>query len=427
MAVVPGIHLPNMSNLHHQHSWGDDPDGPPNGPVLGVEHDYQRDLLRDGFVVIPTALGSEWQKLQQAQVSFDQHFRESPELLNAQPENPAWKNVLGGFAAMGNPSSFHHPFVRAMREMCEAAVLDSDALPLNGRRLEQCFDRIMRRIPGEVTKPESWHRDEALNTQPGDDIFGGWINLDAHPQYFSCAPRTHTEQGARDRNAGFAKITDANHKQYYQQIADNHGRVTIPPGHVLIFYERLVHEVTQSTATYTMRRLFLGWRATSALEPLFGSSETDRWILTQAPPKIKSGQKPAIYPSAYSNFPRNFQTLTTFSKLVFAPECLYNHEVKTGEYKGTIWVRVKASMLGLWEYGLTMHQSYDRYERALLFPSTTVVARTFDSPVQRVHFRLVSPEQWQAHVTNPIAMDAYGNATRRPRPERYVENLEVQF
>jgi hypothetical protein len=44
-----------------------------------------------------------------------------------------------------------------------------------------------------------------------------------------------------------------------------------------------------------------------------------------------------------------------------------------------------------------------------------------------VHFRLVSPEQWQAHVTNPIAMDAYGNATRRPRPERYVENLERQF
>ena len=127
-----------------------------------------------------------------------------------------------------------------MRELCEAVVLDNDALPLNGRALEQCFDRMMRRIPGERTDAESWHRDEAKNTQPGDDIFGGWINLDAQPQHFSCAPGTHLEAGARGRNDGFAKITSAADKARYQQIANAHGPVTIPPGHILIFYERLV-------------------------------------------------------------------------------------------------------------------------------------------------------------------------------------------
>ena len=188
-----------MKNLTGMHA------GEDSNQTQAPHPDYQAHLLREGWVVIPTSLGSDREKLDSVRDAFDEHFRQSPELLNARPEDPTWKNVLGGFAALGNPSSFHHKFVRKMREMCEAAVLDEDALPLNGRRLEQCFDRMMRRIPGESTDVESWHRDEALNTLPGDDIFGGWINLDNESQFFSCAPGTHTEDGVHDRNDGFAR------------------------------------------------------------------------------------------------------------------------------------------------------------------------------------------------------------------------------
>jgi hypothetical protein len=408
--------LPNLSWLSNLPPSEDTSGG--LGPTFHQE-DYQAELVRNGFVVIPTPLGHDAQKLTQVQDAFDQHFRESPELKNARPEDPTWKNVLGGFAALGNPSSFHHPFVRLMREMCEAAVLDNDALPLGGRRLEQCFDRMMRRIPGESTDVESWHRDEALNTNPGDDIFGGWINLDAQPQYFSCAPGTHNEASARDRNAGFAKITSPEEKAHYQGMANANGLVAIPPGHILIFYERLVHEVLKVTATYTMRRLFLGWRATSAREPLFGQQQTDAWIQSQAPPKIKSGQKPAIYPTAYYNFPRNFQRLTDFCVSVFVPQCLYQHAVQSGAQAGTTWTRVERYMRGLADYaGLPMHPAYEPEERKILFPSRRVQLRTFDSPNQRVAYRLVSTSEWRAHLVNPIAMDAQGNPTRRPIPAR---------
>jgi len=411
--------LPALSGLRLGAPTGADGDGA--APALGP--DYQGHLLREGWVVIPTSLGSDAEMLESVRSAFDEHFRQSPELLNPLPEDPTWKNVLGGFAALGNPSSFHHKFVRKMREMCEAAVLDHDALPLNGRRLEQCFDRMMRRIPGESTDVESWHRDEALNTQPGDDIFGGWINLDNESQFFSCAPGTHNEAGARARNAGFAKITSPEEKAHYQAIADAHGPVTIPPGHILIFYERLVHEVLKVTATRIMRRLFLGWRATMAHEPLFGQQQTDAWIQSQAPPKIKSGQRPAIYPTAYYNFPRNFQRLTDFSVSVFVPQCLYQHAVQSGAQAGTTWTRVERYMRGLADYaGLPMHPAYEPEERKILFPSRRVQLHTFDDPSgPRVAYRVASLAEWEEYDATPrVTMDAYGNRGRlgRPGPER---------
>ena len=287
---------------------------------------------------------------------------------------------------------------------------------------------MMRRIPGESTDVESWHRDEALNTQPGDDIFGGWINLDDQPQYFSCAPGTHLEAGAHDRNAGFAKITSAAEKEHYRKIAAAHGKVVIPHGHILIFYERLVHEVVKAKAERIMRRLFLGWRATTATEPLFGQQQTDAWIDAQSPPKIKSGQSPSIYPTAYYNFPRNFATLTDFCKSVFVPECLYSHIVKGGAYAGTTWTRVERTMKGLADYHLPMRPLYEPAERALLAPQRRLFLRTFDeptqrvtfdAPTQRVQFKLVAMSDWETHLN----AQHHHNSTPRPRPKR-VSGLE---
>jgi hypothetical protein len=351
--------------------------------------------VRDGYVVLPTPLGACPEMLAQVQHAFDQHLLESPELRNPRPTDPTWKNVLGGFAAMGNPSSFHHPFVRKMREMCEAVVLDADALPLQGRKLEQCYDRVMRRVPGERTDVESWHRDEAKHTLQGDDIFGGWLNCDAQRQHFSCAGGTHVEEGARSRNDGFSKITSHAEKARYSAIAENGGGpVVIPPGHMLIFYERLVHEVLKTTAKCITRRIFLGWRATMADEPLFGAARTTSWIDDQTTPLIKSGQKPAIYPTAYYNFPRNFQRLTNFSNAVFVPPCLYSHVVRSGDNKGVAMVRVHRNMKGLREYELPLHAPYDEHEIAVLWPSRRWKLFTFDSPGERVGFWAVTADAW---------------------------------
>ena len=242
-----------------------------------------------------------------------------------------------------------------MREMCEAAVLDHEARPLNGRRLEQCFDRMMRRIPGESTDAESWHctRRGAQRRSRATTSLAGGSTLTLSKQYAELRLGTHNEEGARDRNAGFAKITSPEEHAHYQAIADAHGPVEIPPGHILIFYERLVHEVLKVTATRIMRRPLFGQVASNGLrrEPLFGQQQTNAWIDGRRVPKIKSGQKPAIYPSAYYNFPRSSDADRLLRVGLRAGQCSTSTSWWSGAQAGTAWTRVERYMKGLADYG----------------------------------------------------------------------------
>ena len=54
----------------------------------------------------------------------------------------------------------------------------------NGRKLEQDIDRMLWRTYNLQPPAETWHRDEAKTANDDDDVFGGWWNLDAKPQYF---------------------------------------------------------------------------------------------------------------------------------------------------------------------------------------------------------------------------------------------------
>ena len=372
----------------------------------------QSTLENEGVVVIksPLVLSSLRAETREA---FKQHIRESPEFRDPNPDDPTWKPQLGGFAAMANPSSFHHENVRKLREMFMSVMLDADVLPMKGRKLEKPFDRLMYRVVGEKPKAESMHRDEAIMAQDGDTIFGGWVNLDDSSQYFSCAPKTHKEVGGK--NKGFAKIASKEEQEFYRP---QFRRIEIPPGCILVFYERLVHEVLSIKATQPVLRMMLGWRVTNSNEPLFGSSTTADWINNQAVPRIKSGQNPPVWPSAYSNFPKNYATLSQWSQRTYVDACLFTHTVGgTGAAANTQWVRVKANMLSLRDYGLPMHPAYDEHEVRLLMPQYEWQLYTFDSPNQRVGFRAVLPETWAGYLASQHAAPL-GTAIRRPRPER---------
>jgi len=385
------------------------------------ETDYRQILLREGVVVIPTPLINDLNgqsalrtQLQQAYV---QHYRESPEFANPNPTDPRWQPQLGGFAASANPSSFHHVFARQMREMCTSVVLDADVLPIDGRKLEKPFDRVMWRIAGERPTAESMHRDESQTALDGDVIFGGWINLEDVPQNFSCCPQTHQEVGGQNR--GFAKLGAEEQVRYRPHFS----LVSIPPGCMVIFYERLVHEVVSILVPpgRTMIRMFLGWRVTDAEEPLFGTQRTLAWVEDQGVPKIKSGQDPPVWPSAYSNFPRNFQKLTDWSQRTFVPQCLYTHTVAgSGAAAGTTWIRVKAKMRSLREYGLPLHRQYDVHETRLLAPQREWMLYTFDSPATRIKYTAVAPDEWAAYLAAQHAVPL-GSVVRRPRPSRDME------
>ena len=211
------------------------------------DDDYQAFLKKHGYGVIDTTFSKE---LDSTRALFDAMLIDAPEFNKPDLLDPYWKPVLGGFGALANPSSFHHPWVRKMREMLMCEILDYDVLPVEGRNLEQVFDRVMFRRKGDKPTAESVHRDEAVTAKEGDLIFGGWLNFDKTDQKLLCCPGTHLEVGGQ--NKGFAKIKDAKEIEKYRELMRS---VRVPPGHLLVFYENIVHEVASRKAEDDVRRL----------------------------------------------------------------------------------------------------------------------------------------------------------------------------
>ena len=182
----------------------------------------------------------------------------------------------GGFAALNNPGSFHNEFVRRLRRMVEEkAAIDHDVFGLDpakpsehtGWLLEQVVDRMLVRKPSQKVSAESWHRDIARGTHPDDKVYGGWLNLDLDKdQFFSCVPYTAYDGQSLDSD-GFARLTPEQVTALEatpctaEHPLQGRKRIKIPPGHLIVFNERTVHEVAPAPApTKPMLRVFFGWR-----------------------------------------------------------------------------------------------------------------------------------------------------------------------
>lgn len=208
------------------------------------------------------------------------------ELINNPPEflDPKGPLTLGGFGALAIPSSFHHPNIRFIRKKVYETIkpLLKKYFP-NHSNVELLFDRVSIRRVGTSTSKESWHRDVCPDSLPEDIILGGWINLDpsgSPNQKFSCVPGTHTDKTDK---TGFAKtaVNPSNPKIF-----------EVPPGHVILFHQNILHEVKNQKASFESYRLYLGWRLTNSKKPLFDHSDV---IKNQSVPKIPSGQIPPMY------------------------------------------------------------------------------------------------------------------------------------
>jgi len=377
----------------------------------GQEHeDYQDFLKQHGYVVINTAFSKE---LDSTRALFDAMLIDAPEFNKPDLLDPYWKPVLGGFGALANPSSFHHPWVRKMREMLMCEILDYDVLPVEGRNLEQVFDRVMFRRKGDTPTAESVHRDEAATAKEGDLIFGGWLNLDKTDQKLLCCPGTHLEVGGQ--NKGFAKIKDAKEIEKYRELMRS---VRVPPGHLLVFYENIVHEVASRKAEDDVRRLHCGFRVTEHTDPLFGLEPTLKWINDQAVPKIKSGQDPVLFPSNYANFSVMWDKLENWSMRMFAhldKSAYYRHTIKSKNdlYNNRTYWRVAPKLPSLRSLGLKMHPSYEYHEVALMLPQKTWLLD--NGECSRVTYNLPSNEAWQLYkISKEVTPE--GASARRPRP-----------
>lgn len=207
----------------------------------------------------------------------------APELKDPPTETPP---VLGVLGASGLPSMFNRPILRKICcKLHDPIRAFMKPLANDGDRFAQCKDRICYRKPGTKQRTESYHRDEVPTAAPDDQTFGGWLNLGEEPNYFYCAPGTHTELRGTD---GFAKI------KTQTPYLKTEIRVSVLPGHLLIFYDHLAHRVSTAKVKCPSGdlRLFMGWWLGQSDKPLYDNTQA---IEKQGIWQIKSGQWPTMH------------------------------------------------------------------------------------------------------------------------------------
>ena len=279
------------------------------------------------------------------------------------------QRVLGGFGALGNPSSFHHPTIRDLRRLIKREITTplfeayARQQGLDDARLEMLYDRVCVRAEafGNVTE-ETWHRDiydgakHGLRALPStldggkrdDEIFGGWVNLSDQPQRFVGIAGAHRGQRAataQRQGGGFASLTpeqvreerveerlarQANHK-FGSCRCDEKGHIIVPPGHMVLFYQRLLHSVAKGSSPKTPNlRLFLGNRLTCEHVSLF--ENLDRVIENNAVPRIPSGQMPPMYSVNHYMFFSKDPKYRDWAARTFDARCLFQRMTKDGTF-----------------------------------------------------------------------------------------------
>jgi hypothetical protein len=272
------------------------------------------------------------------------------------------RSPLGGFAAYGNPSSFHNPTVRDLRTKAYGIIAPSldKLIERKGEdyKKEMVIDRLVIRPKGRTPSSESWHRDEAPDAATGDVVLGGWWNLDDNVSKFSCVPKSHL---GVDGHCGFSRITS---KEDIAAFTKKKTLVSIPPGAIILFNEKIVHEVLNARKAFTSYRLFLGWRITKESTPLLGASLFTQ-LEEQAPVTIKSKQEPPMW--AKLHWTNWVDKLSAYSE-GYKEVCVEAKTVASGANKGKEFKIVNRNMRSLKDYDFQLYPSYTDEEKSLLTP-----------------------------------------------------------
>lgn len=192
-------------------------------------------------------------------------------------------------------------------------------------------------------------------------VYGGWINLDDVPQFFSCVLGSHTSV---NHGGGFVKVS----KQQAAHIRANKlcTLVEVPPGAILVFNENLIHEVRSRGLGYTMVRLHTAWRLTpgdASMRPGLREQLDTQGIIT-----VKSGQIPPMY--ARLHWVNWTDMLQQWSVASMKPQCLETRTMKSGKRKGQSFTVVHEHMKSLEEYGFQKYSGYDESELSMYRPGT---------------------------------------------------------
>ena len=322
---------------------------------------YAGDLLKNGYVVIPT---NTFKNPAIKRDVLDEATR-FPEF-----QDGVKKYVMGGFGAVNTASGFHNPMSRKIRQWAHPILVTkvfSEVSRLYGGdwNLEQMIDRIVIRNAGEKPSAESFHRDESTSEIASDDdkIFGGWVCLDSKDQYFSCVPCSHRPNSTQHR--GFAKIKKSTALRLKKERMVR--KVVIPPGAILIFFENIIHEVVSKSFNYTLVRQHLAFRLTRStdIRPANLMSKID----DQAVIMLKSGQIGPMH--AKLHWVNWVEKLNKWAVESLDERLLISRTFEKGKHAGETWIVPVEHALSLREYGMEMYSPYSDDEKRLSTPQTS--------------------------------------------------------
>jgi hypothetical protein len=288
--------------------------------------------------------------------------------------------VLGGFAALGNPSSFHNPMVRRLRREAKEAIEPVLRLYRKDDRvkLEVLFDRMMNRPPGKKPVAEMWHSDvnPPEYTLPGDVFFGGWLNTTSVDQFFSFIPGSHLGVRYSHLRGGFAQVP----KKYKDNLGAVKKSFKVPPGYAVIFPQYIKHEVLAvSDNTRYTRRLFLSHRLTMDTESKI--PDKLKMMRNQEVMSLPSGQNSVMYSTQHYKYkdnntmvpiptiPKYKITTTGWSVDSFVPEALITMAPKGKDpYQLVKMVMPSLKYLSKKNSTVKMYTPYTDEEVTMYFP-----------------------------------------------------------
>ena len=272
--------------------------------------DLALELRTQGVVCIPLYTRTQ---LHEHRVRFDMDISAMPELKPPHPgETLEDRPLVGGGTSFVGGSICHAPSTRQVE--LDAYTAARTVLEDYARRwgafshLAQVKDRVCFRPRGLQPAAETSHRDLSPNSPTGSYvIFGGWVPLndeDGQEQFFSCVPGSHTDECARDDKGGFRSLTDAEKRAYRARMQ----RTKIPLGHMILFDQRIVHEVVADKKPYAIRRVFTAFELSRGDAPLplmqrvssMTAADVALMWETQGPFPLKSGQECRTFPKLWA-------------------------------------------------------------------------------------------------------------------------------
>ena len=335
-------------------------------PLVAARMSYAEQLRKTGVVVVPLG-DAVIENMPETRQEVARVAHNAPEFCGETVEIP----TPASFGALAHPSSFHAPEVRGLRERSMAQLVEhlwrdfvADDGPRNDKLLlEQLFDRLCLRRARTTISGETWHRDVSPRTLDSTDrLFGGWLNLGPEVQYYRFVPDTHGETGG---SAGFVRSFSKEDKRGFTRTSRE---VEVPVGHVVVFYENIVHCVRKKVHTVDEYRLFLGWRLTEDDDSINRGNDGEDLhaaIETQSVMALKSGQRSPMWPQSYRVWHK--ADLATFSAQF--PESLHNG--------GGCVQRFLPSLSKL---GVALHDSYTPSEREMYVPNASWSLLGGDTP-----------------------------------------------